>query len=327
MKATVFIPTWFGEEYLDELLNNVFHQEVEFDYEVLIYDTSSTDSTQDIIKKYAKKHNNLRYKVITKDEFGHGKTRQAAAEDAKGEFIVYLSQDATPADKNWLREMVAPFSLNEKVVAVLGKQEPRAHAFPLLKYEIRAVFGNLGPDLGTTLYQNDTHTKDKTIIGALGFYSDVNSATRRDFLLNEIPYRDVPYAEDQLFGKDIIEAGYIKAYAPRGRVLHSNDITLREYKYRMFDETMGLRRVGFEVPVPGRKMIAKAIAMGVLKDWVRTLRDDHYSLKRKAYWLVMNPLFHIEKWRGVRLAAKVELSDSDTISQMSLEQIKHKSNK
>ena len=151
-KATVFIPTWFGERYLDEVLDAVFKQKVPFKYEVLIYDTSSKDRTPEIIEKYAKKHKNLRHKTITKDEFGHGKTRNAAAHDAKGEIVVYISQDVTPAHNRWLYEMIKPFELSEKIVGVMGKQDPRPHCFPLLKSEIRSTFRNFGPDFGTTLF-------------------------------------------------------------------------------------------------------------------------------------------------------------------------------
>src|SRR6478672_10000429 len=138
-KATVFIPTWYGEKYLDELLSAVFNQNAPFDFEVLVYDTSSGDATPAILKEFAKKHDNFRHKTITKAEFGHGKTRQAAARDSKSEFMVYLSQDATPANEYWLYEMIKPFEISQNIVAVLGRQIPRQHAFPLLRGEINAV--------------------------------------------------------------------------------------------------------------------------------------------------------------------------------------------
>ncbi len=318
--VTVFVPTYFGEQYLDELFERVFSQKVDFEYEVLVYDTSSTDQTPEIIKKYAQKHANMRYKTITKAEYGHGKTRRDAAYDAKGEIVVYLSQDATPAHDRWLYEMVKPFELNDKVMGVMGKQDPRPNAFPLLKYEVRAVFGNFGPDAGTTLFYKDDFVCDQGQYDFISFYSDVNSAARKSLLTGEIPYKPVAYAEDQLFGRDLIDAGYIKAYASRGNVLHTNDVSLRDYKARMFDETLGLRRVGIPVSKPGRKLVIKMIVKGVAKDWVRTLADTDYSWKRKLYWLVINPFYHIEKWRGVRLAASVDLSDEKALKRYSLEQ-------
>jgi rhamnosyltransferase len=320
IKATVFIPTWFGEKYVRELLTNVFSQKVDYDYEVLIYDTSSTDGTQEIIKEFAEQHDNLRFKVLTKEEFGHGKTRQAAAHDAKGEIIVYLSQDATPAHNRWLHEMVKPFGLNPKVVAVMGKQDPRPNAFPLLKNEIKAVFSGFGPDAGTTLFYKDDFLQSQGQYDFISFYSDVNSAARKSILLGDIPYRDVAYSEDQMFGRDVIDAGYIKAFAARGNVAHSNDITLSTYKSRMFDETMGLRRAGIPVAIPSYKTITKMIFKGVIRDWIKTVFDHEYSFKRKIYWLVVNPLFHIEKWRGVRLGAKTEVGDNTIFEKYSLEE-------
>lgn len=222
--------------------------------------------------------------------------------------------------------MVKPFELDDKIVGVMGKQDPRPHCFPLLKSEIRAVFGGFGPDFGTTLFYKDDFVKDQGTYDAISFYSDVNSAARRSFLVDTIPYQDVPYAEDQLFGRNVIDAGYIKAYAPRGNVIHSNDMKLSEYKHRMFDETMGLRKVGIPVSVPSKKLVAKMIFRGIIRDTLNTVRDREYSFKRKLYWLVVNPFYHIEKWRGVRLAATMNIDDSQGLEKYSLEARRNQQN-
>lgn len=326
IKATVFIPTYFGEQYLDEVLKAVFSQKVTFKYEVLIYDTSSTDKTPKIISKYKKKHANLRYKTISKEEFSHGRTRNVAAHDAKGEIVVYLTQDATPAHKNWLSEMIQPFSISDDIVAVMGKQEPRPKAPPLLKSEIRSVFKNLGVESGTTIYYKNPSITTQAQYDLTCFYSDVNSAARRDFLVSTIQYKDVPYSEDQLFGRDLIDAGYKKAYSARAAVLHSNDIKLSEYRRRVFDETLGLRQVGISVVSPGYKAIIKLLIRGTLKDWLRTAMDPQYSLKRKVYWFFLNPFFHIEKWRGFVAGTRVKLDDTRAIEAYSLEAHRHRNN-
>jgi rhamnosyltransferase len=318
IKATIFIPTWNAEPYIGDILKAIYNQKVDFEFEVLIYDTSSVDKTPQIVAKYMKKHANLRYKTITKEEFGHGKTRNEAAHDAKGEIVVYLSHDAIPTD-GWLYEIVAPFALSPKLVGVMGKQIPRHKCVPLQKYEIRSVFKNLGPDFGTTIFYKDTFMKDPVYNDAVTFYSDVNSAARKSFLIDKLPYRDVPYSEDQLFGRDLIDAGYYKAYAPRASVVHSNDLTLREYKHRVFDEIIGLRKIGTHVAVPSIKSMIRMTTTGVIKDAVRTVRDGEYSFKRKVYWLAVNPLYYIQKWRGLRLGAKAHLSDDELFHKHSLE--------
>ncbi len=324
IKATVFIPTWFGERYLEEVLKSIFKQKTPFKFEVLIYDTSSSDRTPAIIEKYAKLHKNLRHKTITPAEFGHGKTRNAAAHDAKGEIVVYISQDVTPAHDRWLYEIVKPFEISERIIGVMGKQDPRPHCFPLLKTEIRSVFRGFGPDFGTTIFYKDDFIKNQGTYDAVSFYSDVNSAARRSYLTGELPYKDVPYAEDQLFGRDVIDAGYQKAYAPRANVIHSNDMKLSEYKMRMFDETIGLRNVGIPVNAPSRKAVVKMITRGSLKDALNILKDRDYSFKRKIYWLLINPLYHIEKWRGVRLAALSDIDDEHILNKYSLERTRNR---
>lgn len=322
---TVFIPTYFGEDYLDDLLKMVFRQKIDKTFEVLIYDTSSADGTPAIIEKYTQKYKNLRHKTITKQEYGHGKTRAAAAHDARGDIVVYLSQDATPAHKYWLYEMVKPFEISDRIIGVMGKQDPRPKTFPLLKREVMSVFGSFGPDCGTTIFYKDSFIKKRDVYDKVAFYSDVNSAARRSYLVGELPYKDVAYAEDQLFGRDVIEAGYMKAYAPRGNVLHSNEFKLREYKLRMFDETMGLRKVGIDVPLPSRKRVLKMVVIGWAKDTVFTLRDKDYSLKRRMFYLVANIFYNIEKWRGVRKAVLADIDDKASIGKCSLEEVRAKS--
>lgn len=320
IKATIFIPTYNGEDYIEDILKAIFKQKVDFSYDILIIDSGSSDATLGIVRKYEKKHKNLILHIIPNTEYGHGKTRQLAAEMAAGEIVVYLSHDAVPSHDGWLYEMVKPFTINKNIVGVMGKQIPRQGCFPLLKYEILHVFNNFGPDFGTTIFYKDEFIKEQSVYDAVTFYSDANSAARKDFLLGDVPYQDVNYAEDQVFGRDIIEKGYLKAYAARGSVLHSNDLRLREYKHRMFDETLALKKIGIKMQPITLLVSTKLTVKGIIGDSLRILRDKEYSYKRKVYWLMLNPLFHIEKWRGVRRATQ-DISNED-ITRLSLEEKK-----
>lgn len=321
VKATIFIPTFNGEKYIGKIIEKIFKQSVEFDYELLIIDSGSTDRTLDIIDKYSVRYPSIRLHKIPNKEFGHGKTRNLAAQMANGEFIVYLSHDAIPQSKRWLYEMLKPFELSERVVAVMGRQEPRPICPPLLKYEIQHTFNNFGPGFGTTLFYKDDFIDRPAVYDAVRFYSDVNSATRTAFVRDVIPYRDVRYSEDMMFGQDVIEAGYLKAYTYRGAVVHSNDLTLKEYAPRMYDETMGMRESG--VPVSGlkRQVLMRTFIRGMIGDTLRILRDRSYPIGRKAYWLVVNPLYRIQKIRGIKAALRVELDDDSAHSKHSLEAI------
>jgi rhamnosyltransferase len=301
--ATVVVLTYNGERYLRELLHAVTHQRIDGDFEVLVIDSGSTDETLKIVAEYPQ----VRLLQIPNEEFGHGRTRNLAAHEARGRYVAYLTHDATPAHDRWLYELLKPFELNDRVAGVMGSQIPRAWCVPLLKYEIQSVFTGFGPGFGTTLFYEDGFIDGDAVRNAVTFYSDVNSAARRDILTGPVPYRDVSYAEDQLFGRDLIAAGLMKAYAPRASALHSNDLTLREYDDRLAAETMGLREVGIDVEVPSMSVVSRMVARGVAKDTVRLVRDRQFSWRRKLYYLVVGPLFHLQKWRGVRRGARADL--------------------
>lgn len=318
-KATVFIPTYNGATYIDDILRALFDQKVDFEYEVLVIDSGSTDATLDIIKPYLDEYPNLILKQIPNTEYGHGKTRDEAAREANGEIVVYLSHDAVPSHNRWLYEMVRPFEINDKLLGVFGKQIPRSNCIPMLKSEINAVFGGFGPDFGTTLFYKDDFVTSQGVYDAVSFYSDVNSASRKKTLTGAVPYQHVSYAEDQILGRDIIDGGYYKAYAPRASVLHSNDLMLKEYRRRTFDETYGLRKVGIPVAIPSYKTITKLTLRGIIRDAKNILRDREYSAAHKLYWLMANPLFHIEKWRGIRKASLADLEDPSAYNKYSLE--------
>lgn len=301
--ATVVILTYNGEQHIDEILASLEAQRYEGRFETLVIDSGSTDSTLDIIAK----HPGVRLHQIPNSEFGHGKTRNLAAHLAKGEIVVYLTHDATPAHDRWLHEITAPFAISDRIVAVMGAQAPRPDAFPLLRYEIRTMFSGFGPGYGTTLFYDDDFIRDEGVRNAVTFYSDVNSAARRSILTGDIPYRDVSYAEDQLLGRDVIDAGLIKAYAPRALVLHSNELSVGEYDDRMFEETQGLREVGIEVAMPSMTTVTRMVVGGVLRDAARLVRDRELSVKRKLWGLAVNPAYHIQRWRGVRRGVRSPL--------------------
>ena len=79
------------------------------------------------------------------------------------------------------------------------------------------------------------------------FFSDNNACIRRS-VWQEIPYPDVDFAEDQIWAKKIIEAGYSKAYADDACVFHSHNYSLWQYLQRSFDESKALNSLfGYEL--------------------------------------------------------------------------------
>lgn len=314
--ATVIILTFNGEKYLQRLLDMVDAQHFAGSVEVLVIDSGSTDRTLEILRGRP----SVRLHEIPNSEFQHGRTRNHAALLAHGRYLAYLTQDAIPLTENWLAEILAPLTLSTgAAVAVLGRQKPRANCFPLQKYDIVSVFDRFGTDDSAVFYQRGDSVPTGPEMDLLGFYSDVNSATRREFLLDVIRYQELDYSEDTAFGQEVISQGFRKAYAPLGAVEHSNDLSLSEFGKRIFDETMSLRRLGqLGQPVRTRGAILRA-GHGILMDSVRIVRDPEYGTLSKLRWLFTNPLYHVTKWINYRRGMRVPIDDDSSLDRYSLE--------
>lgn len=275
--VTVVIPTLNGADTLPEVLAAIAVQQVDAPVEVLVIDSSSTDSTESIARSFPF----VRFERIAQAEFGHGRTRQRGAELASGEVIVFLTQDATPIGTDWLSALVAPLA-DPTVAGAFAKQIPRSGCVPVIKYEIERVFAN----------------------PPAGFYSDTCSATKRALLLGPLPLRDVNFSEDFAFATDALAAGMQIVYAEDAEVLHSNDIELGEYAARMRAEIRGTRMAGHQVKrYSWLGAMLRAIATG-LADQPRILRDPEYAPAAKLKWLVVNPLFHFARWHGIYSGAR-----------------------
>lgn len=89
MKLTVFMPVYNREKYLKDSISSVLNQDFK-DFELLIIDDGSTDSSIDIIKSF--KDNRIR---LLKNETNKGVvfTRNRGLEEAKGEYILLLDSD------------------------------------------------------------------------------------------------------------------------------------------------------------------------------------------------------------------------------------------
>lgn len=314
---SVFIPTFNGAKYLAESIEAIIHQELPEGYqlELLITDSGSTDASLDILKLYEKQ---LSLTVIPNSQYGHGKTRQKAAEAAKGEFILFLSQDATPAHYRWLINMIEPFFVSDKVGCVFGRQHARPDAAATIKREVNGVFGGLGAPDSIIIHRFKSLVDQSETNPLNTFFSDVNSAVRRDLLVGAVPFRDLRYAEDQALAEDMQQHGYWKAYAPLGEVWHSNEYTIREYFKRKFDEYIGLQESVSTVLTPSKRSLLLGWLRPTLADYKFIRRDGDYGLKSKLLWYAKSPFYNIAMQRG-KYNASQYLNDAKRRAKISLE--------
>jgi len=87
---SVIVPMYNAEKYLAECVDSVLAQTYP-DFEVILVNDGSTDSTEDIAQQYAAKDNRVR--VVTQPNAGLSGARNTGIEQAKGEYLFFLDAD------------------------------------------------------------------------------------------------------------------------------------------------------------------------------------------------------------------------------------------
>lgn len=218
MSVGLIVPTLNAEGELGALLDAVMGQTRVPD-DVLIVDSSSDDSTLGVAASYP----GVRTMVIKREDFDHGDTRQLALEEVRGDFVLFLTQDAVPAGGRYVERLLAPFD-DPGVGMASGRQMPK----PGAKRYVQLVQEFNYPPTSNVRTEEDI---DRLGIKAF-FASDACSAYRRSALeaIGGIP-RPCSTNEDMLAAARLLRAGFSVAYAADACVLHSHNLTLRD-QYR-----------------------------------------------------------------------------------------------
>lgn len=90
MKISIIVPVYNTEKYLHKCIDSILNQTFE-DFELILVDDGSTDSSRLICDEYAKKDE--RVVVIHKENGGLSSARNAGLDAAKGEYISFIDSD------------------------------------------------------------------------------------------------------------------------------------------------------------------------------------------------------------------------------------------
>lgn len=223
---SVIVPTLQAEAHLPGLLHALRAQSLP-PTEIIVIDSSSRDGTVAATRAAA-----CRVEVIPRASFNHGGTRNLAARLATGEFLVFLTQDVTPADSHFLEALVEP--LRQGCAAAFARQLPREGATPPERFLRQS---NYPPQPARRRLADLPRLGVKTF-----FFSNAASAIARNSFetVGGFP-EDVVICEDILLSARLIRAGFEVVYAADARVYHSHCYTVSGQFRRYFDigVTMG----------------------------------------------------------------------------------------
>ncbi len=165
---------------------------------------------------------------IPQNKFDHGATRSMAAKEAKGNILLFFTQDAVPATDDVIEKLVEPLREDTSIALSYGRQLPNddaslsAAALRVFNYPPQSVV-------------RDFSDKDKLGLKT-AFVSNSCAAYRRS-CLEEVNF----FPENLIFGEDtctagrLLERGYKIAYVAEAAVFHSHNYTLIQDFRRSFD--------------------------------------------------------------------------------------------
>jgi rhamnosyltransferase len=218
---SVIIPTLNGEGTLEQFFVALKRQHLQAS-EVLVVDSSSTDRSVEIAQDYG-----AEVLSIARSEYDHGGTRTRMARQAKGEILVFFTQDAIPASRNALQLLVAP--LQDRTVACsYGRQLPNVNASPVAAH-LRLF--NYPPESSQREYGDRSRYGLKTI-----FISNSFAAYRKDRLEEVGCFKNgLIFGEDTCTLGRILAAGHKVVYVGKAAVYHSHNYSMGAELRRSFD--------------------------------------------------------------------------------------------
>lgn len=165
---------------------------------------------------------------LAKSEFDHGGTRARAAELSDADVMIFMTQDAMPADRELLAELLKALEQDENIAAAYARQLPNAECSFVERYTRAFNY----PDRSVVKTK-----KDMDQYGIKTFFcSNVCAAYKKDIYQKQGGFvRRTIFNEDMIYAGGLIQAGYGIAYAAEAKVIHSHNYNCMQQFHRNFD--------------------------------------------------------------------------------------------
>ena len=210
-----------------ERLYSLLQKQVDVEIANYIFPLTISDDKEvdEKIKVFLKEHNII-YFEVTKDEFSHSLTREKAIRDyCKSDVVVLCSQDVIFFEEHALSRISE--AINDEVVYAYGKQI-------CTKKTIERYIREKNYPKESQIISSDDIEK----LQLMAFFaSDAFSALNRKVFIKINGYQgyNVMMAEDMLYSKFVLDAGYKKAYVAEAEVEHSHKFTLKQLYNRYYE--------------------------------------------------------------------------------------------
>lgn len=222
MRIDCVIPTYRPDEKLVACLKQLQRQTVELG-KIILMNTEESLLQVELPEGIE----NLEIHHIKKADFDHGGTRNEGLSYSDADIVLFLTQDAVPANEFLVEKMLEPF-VDPQVCAVYGRQLADPKKSPVEAFTRRFN------------YPAESRKKTEEDLDTLGiktfFCSNVCAAYRREVYeaMGGFPRKTI-FNEDMIFASHLIEEHKAVYYQAEAKVWHWHDYTGIQQLHRNFD--------------------------------------------------------------------------------------------
>jgi len=232
----IAIPVYRPDEKFDRLVKRILKQEA-LPKKLILMNTECeactvtalrerVDVIMDAVGEYSVE---VEVIPVKKEEFDHGGTRHLATCHSKSDYLLFMTQDAVPCNRELTEELLEAFEKSEvKVAVAYGRQMASKHA---------GVSERISREFN---YPKKSRVKTADDIDELGiktfFCSDVCAMydLRLYRMLGGFERKTI-FNEDMLYAAKAIDAGYAVYYCAEAKVIHSHSYSYEAEFRRNFD--------------------------------------------------------------------------------------------
>jgi len=239
MKLSFVIRTLNEELPLKETLKRVNEQVGNFEFEVIVVDSGSTDKTIDVAQAYG-----CKIIKISQKEWSWGRSLNWGIREAVGEFICILSAHCYLTRSDFIIKAIAQFDGSPQLGAIYGQQIPITNYNPFEEDELETSFPAM--ERYRFGFEDICAGRDIGISNAC--------CVLRRALWEDISYReDLQSLEDAVWASDVAQKGWQLGYTDTISVYHSHPVDpetiYRRWHWRTYESQNMLNSIYNKLPL------------------------------------------------------------------------------
>lgn len=268
VKIDVIIPTYRPDQKFLKLVYALNRQTIKPDRILVMNTEEKYYNTLVYGTRFKEDNSNVEVVHVARREFNHGRTRNEGAKRADGQVILFMTQDAIPADEHMIEELLKPLADKETAVSY-ARQLPEQGCRPIEAFTREFNY----PDKDRV-----QSAKNINELGIKTYFCSNVCAAYKAYVFRELggfPKFTI-FNEDMIFAAKAIQAGKKIYYASKAKVIHSHNYTGKKQFHRNFD--MGVSQA--DHPEIFANIPSEGEGIRLVKETVQYLKRE-----KKAYMI------------------------------------------